>query len=118
MVDALAVAIIAVSLVVAAWAFVGAARDRPMDTIGLAGLAAVEVLVLAQIVVAVVRLVDGTRPSSVPTFVGYLVAAAATPAAAAVLAWYERTRYGSVIVGAAGLVVPVLVLRLQQVWGG
>jgi hypothetical protein len=39
------------------------------------------------------------------------------PPLAALLGSAERTRWGSAIIAAAGLVVPVMVVRLQQVWG-
>jgi hypothetical protein len=118
MVGALANAVIVASLLMAAWALVIAARNRLVTYIHLAALALVEVLVLAQVVVAVGRLVGGERPTSVVTFVGYLIAAALILPAAGTLAVVERTRWGTVIVGVAALLLPVLVVRLQQVWHG
>lgn len=111
----LATAVIICSLLVAAWALIAAARNRPADITHLAGLAVVEVLVLVQVVLAVVALFRGERPDSVVTFVGYLIAAALVLPAAAALALLERTRWGAVIVGVAALVLPVLLVRLQQV---
>ena len=67
---------------------------------------------------AVVALFRGERPDSVVTFVGYLIGAALILPAAGALAVFERTRWGATIVGVAALVLPVLVVRLQQVAGG
>jgi hypothetical protein len=50
------------------------------------------------------------------TFVGYLLTAVLFLPAAAALARMEPTKWGSVIMGAAALVVAVLSLRLLQTW--
>lgn len=118
MVGPLANAVIVASLLVAAWALVTAARNRLVTYIHLAALAVVELLVLAQVVVAIGRLVGGERPVSMVTFIGYLIGAALILPAAGALAVVERTRWGTVIVGVAALLLPVLVVRLQQVWYG
>ncbi|HET8681059.1 MAG TPA: hypothetical protein VFM54_04210 [Micromonosporaceae bacterium] len=114
----LAVAVIACSLALAAGCLLTAARDRAPGRAHVAGAAVVEAVLLVQVVVAVVRLAGGERPGSMATFVGYLVAAALLLPAAAALAALERTRWGAVILGVAALVLPVLMLRLQQVWHG
>lgn len=118
MVDPLASAVIVASLLMAVWALLTAARDRLVTYAHLAGLAVVEVLVLAQVVIAVGHLIGGERPGSVVTFAGYLIGAALILPAAGALAVMERTRWGAVIVGVAALLLPVLVVRLQQVWHG
>ena len=46
-----------------------------------------------------------------------LLPALLLPPAAWILARMEPTRYGSLIVGVAALIMPVLVLRMGQVWG-
>ena len=38
------------------------------------------------------------------------------PPAGVVLARMEPTRWGSLLIGAAAVVVPVLILRLGQIW--
>ena len=53
------------------------------------------------------------RPNA--TFVGYLITTIAFAPAAFVLARMEPTRWGNLILGVACLVLPVLVLRLQQI---
>jgi hypothetical protein len=67
------------------------------------------------VAVAVVGLFDGSRPSDTATFAGYLITTIAFAPAAFVLARMEPTRYGTLILGIACLVLPVLVLRLQQI---
>jgi hypothetical protein len=105
-----------VSLLVAAWCFVAAARDSWIDRTHLAGIALVEVAVVVQVVMAVARIVGGERPYEFATFVGYLIVSVALLPVAVVLSYMEQTRWGSVIAGAGALVVAVLVLRLLQVW--
>jgi hypothetical protein len=104
------------SLLVAAWCFVAAGRDRWIDWSHLIGLIAVELAVVAQGIAAVVRIAGGERPEQFATFVGYLITSVLLLPLVAVLAFLERTRWGAVIAGAGGLVIAVLVLRLQQVW--
>lgn len=112
----LALAIIIVSLVVAAWCFVAARRDRWIDRSHLAGLILVEAALVAQAVLAVVRIAGGERPVQFVTFLGYLVTALIMLPLVTVLSFMERTRWGAVIAGAGAVVVAMLVLRLQQVW--
>jgi len=114
--QALDVVLTVVSLAVAAWAAVTAARDKPPNGLHYAALGAVELLILAWAVVAVVALAGGDRPAALGTFLGYLVVAVLVVPAGAGLARLEPTRWGSVIVAAACVILPVLVLRLHQVW--
>jgi hypothetical protein len=114
--DGLAYAVIIASLLIGAWCLVAFARHRWLDPSHLAGLAALELALLVQAVIAVVRLVGGERPEQLVTFVGYLITSAIVLPAALVLSFMERTRWGSVIAGGATVVVAALTLRLQQVW--
>lgn len=116
MYEGLAYAIIAASLVVGAWCFVAVARDRWIDPSHLAGIAGLELAVLVQGVLALVRIAGGAHPVEFATFIGYLVTAVLLLPLATVLSFMERTRWGSVIAGAAALILAVLVLRLLQVW--
>jgi hypothetical protein len=116
MVDGLATAIIVSSLVVAAFSGLTALLDRPPGLPHLLGLAIVEAALLVQAVVAMGKLFTGDRPEGMATFIGYLLTAVLIPPLAGLLGWAERTRWGSAIIAAAFLVVPVMVLRLQQVW--
>ncbi|WP_089155025.1 hypothetical protein [Micromonospora sp. NBS 11-29] len=112
----LATAAIVLSLAVAVWALVAAVRQRPPDRVQFAGLAVVELALLALTVVALVALGDGDRPGEPGAFFGYLVTLVCLPPLAWVLARMEPTRWGSAIVCAICLVAPVVVVRLQQTW--
>jgi hypothetical protein len=114
--NGLAVAIMVASLLAGGACLAAAARDRWLSTWRLAALAVVEVGVLVQTVVAMVRLIAGDRPVELATFVGYLIVTALFLPAAVGLSLLERTRWGSVIAGSAAVVVAVLSLRLLQTW--
>ncbi|MBX6355082.1 MAG: hypothetical protein IRZ05_04400 [Micromonosporaceae bacterium] len=118
MIDSLATAIIAASLVFTAWSLVGVVRDRPPDRVQFAGAALVELGLLIQESIAANRLVQGDRPEEVALFIGYLIASLVILPVGTWLGLLERTRWGTAIIGFAFLVIPVLVARLQQIWDG
>jgi hypothetical protein len=108
-------ATIVASLVLAVWYLGRAALNRAPNRADLVATAALGALVVALAVAAVFGLFDGSRPAETETFAGYLITTVCFPPTAFVLARMEPTRYGNVILGAACLVLPVLVLRLQQI---
>jgi hypothetical protein len=119
-IDGLALTAIGCSLALACWAFVACARHQPPNRALFVGLGVVAAVVTAQVLIATVRLVAGEGPvgeERVVTFVGYLLSALLLPPAGAVLARMEPTRWGSGLIGAAAIIVPVVMLRMQQVWG-
>lgn len=118
MIDGLVNAVIAISLVLAGWCAVTVFRDRPIGMSHLAGAAVLELALLVQAVVAFVELVGGERPGQLGTFIGYLVGSVVAPPIGAFLGLAERTRWGSGVLGVIFLVIPVLVVRLQQIWDG
>ncbi|WP_327029464.1 hypothetical protein OG989_01280 [Micromonospora sp. NBC_01740] len=112
----LATASIVLSLLVAAWALVATLRHRAPDRVQFAGLAVLEVALLALAAVALVAIGGGERPGEPGAFFGYVVTVVCLPPLAWVLARMEPTRWGSAIVCAVCLVTPVVVVRLQQTW--
>jgi hypothetical protein len=117
----LAVATHVLSLALAAWAFAEFFRHREPARPLFAGLGVIEVLVLIQVAALAIGLAQGKGPSTGAdqvTLVGYLLTAALLPPAGAVLARMEPTRWGSLLIGTAAVVVPVLILRLGQIWNG
>jgi hypothetical protein len=117
----LAVATHVLSLAVAVWAFTEFARRRPPTRPLFYGIAVVAALALVDAVVIVVRLTGGAGPETggeVVTLIGYLLMMALLPPAGAALAKLEPTRWGSLLIGSAAVLVPVLVLRLEQIWNG
>ncbi len=97
-------------------AVLGIAGRKPSD-LSLGALALVELLLVAQLVVAIVAPAVGNRPSgSVLEFYVYLVAALLIPALAVFWALLERTRWSTVVLGIAAFAVAVMVFRMYQIW--
>ena len=94
----------------------GLAGRRPSDlTVG--SLALVELLLLAQIVIAIVAPFAGNPPTgSLLEFWVYLISAALIPPASVAWALLERSRWSTVIVGIGALAVAVMVWRMQAIW--
>ena len=94
----------------------GLAGRRPSDwTVG--ALALVELLLVAQIVVAIIAPLAGNPPTGSPLeFWVYLVSAALLPLAGVAWALLERSRWSTVIMGIAALSVAVMVWRMQVIW--
>ena len=81
-------------------------------------LLGIEVVALLQALIAVVLLIaqGGRDAGAVAEIVGYLIAMVIALPIGAALAYGERSRYGSVVLGIAGFTLAVLVLRTTQVW--
>jgi len=116
--DVLAGTLIAVSLGVSVWLLVTAKRDRPVQAVHLISLAVLELGLFAQVIVAVVQLVDGHKPPEQATFIGYLAGSLVILPIGAFIGVGERSKWGSVAVGIACVTVPVVILRMQQLWTG
>jgi hypothetical protein len=75
-----------------------------------------EILLLVQVGIVVAKLIDGGRPGSLPTLIGYLIAMPLVPVIAALWGAMERSRWGPAVIAVAGLVAAVLMVRLHQIW--
>jgi hypothetical protein len=81
-------------------------------------VALLEVALLVMLVQCVVAWVGGNGPADPVVFLAYLVVVLV---AAPGTVWWgaaEPGRWGTGVVCIAGLLIPVLVVRLQQVWTG
>ncbi|MBI1377910.1 MAG: hypothetical protein GC157_10580 [Frankiales bacterium] len=110
--------VIVLALVLALVAAVYAALSRRLPVWVYALVGVVEVAVVWLTVACAVAWAGGTAPADPVVFLAYL---AVTLAAAPGAAWWgaaEPGRWGGGVVAVAALVVPVLVLRLEQVWTG
>lgn len=119
MISALTVAISVAALLLAAWCGYATARDQSTKDWHFIGMAVVSLLAVAQLVVGVVELAGGRAAAGGDViFVAYLAGAALAVPAAGFMSLLERTRWGSAIVTAGGLVLAVLEIRLFDIWGG
>lgn len=117
MIDGLAYAVEAVSLLVGLVTIVLALADRRPLTLLAYGLVLVEVAALVQVVVAIVQAVRGERPNEVATFIGYALTSLLAPPVGALWALSDKSKWGTGAAGVASLVLAALTLRMQQVWG-
>jgi len=111
--------IVQVAIAVAAGLFciiAGLAGRRPSDwTVG--SLAVVELLLVAQVVIAIIAPFAGNPPTGrLLEFWVYLVSAVLLPFAAVAWALLERSRWSTVIMGIAALSIAVMVWRMQVIW--
>ena len=114
----LGTAVTVAGLLCAAWCLVPVLRDRAVDASHWSALAIVQALVAAEVVAAAVHLVRGAHPHQYVTFIGYVIALFLVLPLAVLLARLEPTRWGALIVTVGALVVPVLILRVNQLWSG
>lgn len=122
MIEVLAAVLIYGGLAAAVWAAVLVVVNKPIELrewhgLWLYGLVALlEVGLLVQLVVGIVQLSTDDRQVETATFIGYLLTALLVPPIAAFWALLERTRWGPVVMVVGCLTVPVLIVRLRQVW--
>ena len=114
MTGGLATVVFALSLALGLWALVRAALDRLPTQRLLQVLFALQAVLVAQAVVALVRM--GDWGGSKGELSGYLAVSALLVPGGLVLSVEERSRYGTLVLAVACLVVAVVELRLLQVW--
>ena len=94
----------------------GLAGRKPSD-ITLVAVGIVEVLLLAQIVMAIVAPALGNSPTGNPLeFWLYLITAAIIPPLAVFWSLVERTRWSTLVLGVGALAVAVMAYRMHQIW--
>jgi hypothetical protein len=94
----------------------GLAGRKPAD-VTIIALGVVEVLLLAQIVIAIIAPAVGNPPTGNPfEFWVYLLTAAIIPPLAVFWALVERTRWSTVVLGVGALAVAVMAYRMHQIW--
>lgn len=118
MIAPLATTVIAAGLVLAAGTALLALLNRKIGRVVLGAVAAVEVLVLAQLAAAVVLLFTGDRPAgSAVEFLGYQLATVLAMPAGVAWAISDRSRWAVGVLTVAALAVAVMTVRMNQLWG-
>ena len=92
------------------------ARDRRPGRVTYVLLALVELGLVAQLVLGLVRVFGDHEGVSVGIYVGYLVGALVILPLAAGWSWAERTRSGTGVLLVGVVVLPVLFVRLHDIW--
>jgi len=94
----------------------GLAKRSPNDLI-LGAAALVELLLIAQVVIAIIAPVFGNVPTgSGLEFWVYLVSAVLLPPLAVFWALIDRSRWSTVVIGVACLAIAVMVYRMNIIW--
>ncbi|MGA9749888.1 MAG: hypothetical protein WBQ50_20740 [Nocardioides sp.] len=91
-------------------------RDQPIGRTLLVGAAVWQLALLALLVSGIVALAQTDRDVSGITFVSYLVGIVVVPPAVVLWALFEPGRWGTGVLLVGAVLVPVLVLRLDQIW--
>jgi hypothetical protein len=115
-VTGLQIVLSAFAAVVAVWLVVLIVRDRLPDDYLFGALALLEVGLLGVLVVGLVQVFSDAGGVNVAAYVGYLVGLVLVLPIAFVWSMGERTRAGTAVLLVGVLVVPVLFLRLHQLW--
>jgi hypothetical protein len=113
----LATALIIAALGCAAWALGMVVLNRHINPVTLGLLALLEVALVVQAVIGIVSLATTTRQVAGGTFVGYLIASLIVLPGAVYWALGERSRWGTAALVVGCLVVPVMIVRMNQIWG-
>ena len=113
-----AITVVSLAPALAGWAFVLAALNRPRSTSLLIGASVLEVMLIVFAIGGIVQMLGSDHGFARAEFLGYQFACAAVLPAAVAWSWSESSRAGAVVISIALLVLPILVLRVQQVWAG
>ncbi|MCW4353194.1 hypothetical protein ONR57_07770 [Hoyosella sp. YIM 151337] len=122
MITPLSIAITVLTLGAALWALVKLIADRPVDLSRLAGkmllgvLGVAEALTIVQTFAGFMLLVTDDREVSTLTFVLYLIG---VPLIIPIATWWalgDRSRAGAGVLAVGLVAVPVMVLRMHELW--
>ena len=108
---------VAVAVAAGLFCMVAGLAGRPPSDFTVGSLALLELLLIAQIVIAVIAPFVGNPPTgSLLEFWVYLVSAALLPVLAVGWALLERSQWSTVIMGIAALAVAIMVWRMHVIW--
>jgi hypothetical protein len=117
-IDALFWILVGLALLATLAAVVLAVLDRRVNWPVLGVLAMLEVGLLIQLVVGIVQLAGTDRDVAGVTFVVYLVGSLLVLPVGALWALTDSSRWGAGALAVACLVIPVMEMRLDQIWSG
>lgn len=110
--------VIVSSLLLAAWALVQLVVNRPPGRALWVALGGLEVLLLVFLVGGVVQMIGSDRDFARIEFVLYLLGLVALVPLASWWVRDEKSRAAAGVLLVVLLVVPVMIVRVQQVWAG
>ena len=98
------------------WGLITAVANKPPGKAQLLFAAFLELIVVAQSLIAGFGLVTGFRPAELATTIGYLIGIVIMIPVAWLWANSERTRFSGVVLAVAALAVLGMTLRLLELW--
>lgn len=105
-------------LLIAAWAAVLLIINKPVGRALQYSVLALSGMFVILAIGGIVQMIGTDRELARAEFVGYLLLSPLIPLGAWWWSKNDKTRAGSGVVLVIGLVMPVLVVRIQQVWAG
>ena len=105
-----------VALVLAGLGALSTVTRRRTGSAHLVTAAVLELVLLVQAVLALVRLAGGYRPAETATFLGYLGGVVLVPVAGVLWSRNEPSRWAGTMLGIAALVAAVMMWRLLHLW--
>jgi hypothetical protein len=112
----LAYSVVILAGVAMIWGLITAIANKPPGKAQLLFAAFVELVVVAQSLIAGFKLVLGFRPAELATTIGYLIGIVIMIPVAWFWANSERTRFSGVVLAVAALAVLGMTLRLLELW--
>jgi hypothetical protein len=107
------------ALVGAGWSFVLLLLSRPVGKRWLLGaLSLVELGLVVQAIAGIAHVIGPHPHISTVTFIGYLIGSPLILPAAGWWALAERSRWGIGVLLIGCLVIPVMIVRMNQIWSG
>lgn len=117
MIDAFTVVLVAVAALAGVLCVVLGLVGRSPSDVSILAVVLVELLLVAQVVIAIVAPIVGNHPTgNLGEFWVYLATATLMPPAAVAWALTERSRWSTVVLGVAGLAIAVMTYRMDQIW--
>ncbi|MCU1477928.1 MAG: hypothetical protein JWQ64_2621 [Subtercola sp.] len=108
---------ISVAVLAGAFCLINGFTGRTPNDFTLGATALVEVLLIAQFIVALIAPAAGNPPlGDVLTFYVYMISALLLPAAAVFWALIDRSKWSTVVLGVACLAIAVMVFRMNEIW--
>jgi hypothetical protein len=111
-------ATIVVGLLIAVWAAVLLIMNKPVGRALQSAVLALTGMFVVLAIGGIVQMIGTDREFARAEFVGYLLLSPLIPLGAWWWAKNDESRAGSGVILVIGLVMPVLVVRIQQVWAG
>ncbi|GHF07746.1 hypothetical protein [Pseudolysinimonas yzui] len=117
MIDIFTVILIGVATLAGVLCVVLGLVGRKPEDVTILAVALVEVLLLAQVVIALIAPAAGNHPTgNLGEFWVYLATACLMPPAAIAWALTDRSRWSTVVLGVAALAIAVMAYRMNQIW--